>query len=67
MEDRICGVWKLVSQYYEDVETGERVAPFGDRPRGYQIATKDGRWMALATAAARRRRPMPSESLPFVR
>jgi Lipocalin-like domain len=54
MRDKICGVWKLVSQYYEDVETQERVAPFGDHPKGYQIATKDGRWMALATAAGRK-------------
>ncbi len=53
MEDKICGVWKLVAQYYEDVETQERVAPFGDHPRGYQIATRDGRWMALATAGDR--------------
>jgi hypothetical protein len=53
MKDKICGVWKLVSQYHEDVETHERVAPFGDHPRGTQIATKDGRWMALATGADR--------------
>ena len=55
-KDRIVGVWTLVSQSYEDVETGERIPVFGDRPKGRQIATKDGRWLALATGDGR---PIP--------
>ena len=55
-KDLIVGVWTLVSQSYEDVETGEKLPVFGDRPRGRQIATKDGRWLALATGGDR---PVP--------
>ena len=52
-EERIVGVWGLVAQVYEDVDSGERVPIFGDAPRGRQIATKDGRWLALATGGGR--------------
>jgi hypothetical protein len=51
---RVVGCWKLVAQVYEDAETGERVPIFGERPRGRQIATADGRWIALATAETRK-------------
>jgi hypothetical protein len=50
---KIVGVWGLVAQVYEDVETNQRVPIFGDRPKGRQIATADGRWIALATAKGR--------------
>ena len=50
---RIVGVWGLVAQVYEDVATGERVPIFGAHPRGRQIATADGRWLALATGEGR--------------
>jgi len=50
---RIVGVWGLVAQVYEDVATGERVPIFGANPRGRQIATADGRWLALATGEGR--------------
>ena len=50
---RIIGVWGLVAQVYEDAESGERVPIFGDRPKGRQIATPDGRWLALATGDGR--------------
>ena len=53
---RIVGVWGLEAQVYEDVETNERVPIFGDHPKGRQIATSDGRWLALATAETR---PVP--------
>jgi hypothetical protein len=54
--DRIAGVWTLVAQVYEDVDTGERIPIFGAHPKGCQIATPDGRWIALATAEGR---PVP--------
>jgi len=50
---RIVGVWKMTSQVYEDVTTGERIPIFGDHPKGCQIATTGGRWIALATAEGR--------------
>jgi hypothetical protein len=55
-DDRIIGVWKLKAQVYEDTVTGERIPIFGDHPKGRQIATPDGRWLALATAEVR---PVP--------
>ena len=53
-DERIVGVWKLKAQVYEDTATGERIPIFGDHPKGRQIATRDGRWLALATAEGRR-------------
>jgi hypothetical protein len=50
---RIVGVWKLVSVMYEDQETKALTPIMGDNPRGYQIATPDGRWLALATPTGR--------------
>ncbi len=50
---KIVGVWGLVAQVYEDVDTGEQVPIFGKNPRGRQIATSDGRWLALATGDGR--------------
>jgi hypothetical protein len=55
-DDRIIGVWKLKAQVYEDTLTGERIPIFGDHPKGRQIATRDGSWLALATAEGR---PVP--------
>ena len=52
-DERIVGVWKLKAQVYEDTATGERIPIFGDHPKGRQIATRDGRWLALATAEGR--------------
>ena len=49
----IVGTWKLVSVMYEDQETKALTPLFGDNPRGYQIATADGRWLALATPSDR--------------
>ena len=60
-DERIIGVWKLKAQVYEDTMTGERIPIFGDHPKGRQIATRDGRWLALATAEGRSsRKPTPS-------
>ena len=50
---RIVGVWRLISQVYEDAQTGERVPIFGERPSGRQIASPGGRWLALATGQDR--------------
>ena len=52
--ERIVGTWKLVSVVYEDAHTGERAPVLGDHPKGYQIATRAGRWLALVTADGRR-------------
>jgi Lipocalin-like domain len=49
----IVGTWALVSVVYEDIATGERTPVYGEHPRGIQIATPEGRWLALMTAAGR--------------
>lgn len=55
-KDRIVGTWKLVSVVYEDAQTKVRTPVLGEHPRGYQIATPEGRWLALVTADGR---PVP--------
>jgi Lipocalin-like domain len=50
----IVGVWKLVSVVYEDAQTKERTPVLGEHPKGRQIATADGRWLALVTADGRK-------------
>ncbi len=55
-KDRIVGTWKLVSVMYEDQATKERTPVLGENPRGYQIATPEGRWIAVVTADGR---PVP--------
>jgi hypothetical protein len=54
--EKVVGVWTLVSVLYEDVQTKERWPVLGEHPRGRQIATADGRWLALVTAEGR---PIP--------
>jgi len=54
--ERIVGAWKLVSVVYEDAQTKERTPVLGSHPKGYQIATPGGRWLALVTAEGR---PVP--------
>jgi hypothetical protein len=49
----IVGTWKLVSVVYEDVATKERTPVLGEHPKGIQIATPEGRWLALVTAEGR--------------
>jgi hypothetical protein len=53
---RIVGTWKLVSVMYEDAITKEKTPVLGAHPRGYQIATAKGRWLALVTGEGR---PVP--------
>jgi hypothetical protein len=60
-KDKIVGTWKLVAVEYEDAQTKERTPVLGEHPRGYQIATPEGRWIALVTAnGSRCRRRMKS-------
>src|SRR5262245_31688789 len=56
LRQKIVGTWTLVSVVYEDQETKERTPVLGEHPRGRQIATVDGRWLALVTAE---NRPVP--------
>ncbi len=51
---RIVGTWKLVSVVYEDQATKQRTPIYGEHPKGYQIATPDGCWLALVTAEGRK-------------
>ena len=51
--DKIVGAWRLVSVVYEDAQTKERTPVLGEHPRGFQIATPEGRWLALVTADGR--------------
>ena len=53
---QIVGTWKLVSVVYEDQATRERTPVYGEHPHGIQIATPQGRWLALMTAE---NRPVP--------
>ena len=50
---KIVGTWSLVSVHYEDQTTKERTPVYGAHPKGIQIATPAGRWLALMTAEAR--------------
>ena len=56
LRKKIVGTWTLVSVVYEDQTTKERTPVLGESPRGSQIATADGRWLALVTAE---KRPVP--------
>jgi Lipocalin-like domain len=52
----IVGTCKLVSVVYEDQATKERTPVYGEHPKGIQIATPEGRWIALMTGQGR---PVP--------
>jgi hypothetical protein len=52
--EQIVGTWRLVSVLYEDAQTKERWPVLGQKPRGWQIATREGRWLALVTAEGRK-------------
>ena len=53
LRKEIVGTWKLVSVHYEDHATKERAPVYGEYPKGIQIATPEGRWLALMTADGR--------------
>ena len=56
LRQNIVGTWKLVSVVYEDQATKERMPVYGEHPHGIQIATPQGRWLALMTGE---NRPIP--------
>ena len=56
LREKIVGTWKLVSVNYEDAATKECTPVYGEDPKGVQIATPEGRWLALMTGEAR---PVP--------
>ena len=56
LRQQIVGTWSLVSVVYEDTATKERTPIYGEHPKGIQIATAEGRWLALMTAEGR---PIP--------
>jgi Lipocalin-like domain len=53
LRQKIVGSWKLVSVVYEDQESKARTPVYGEHPRGRQIATADGLWIAVVTAEGR--------------
>ena len=53
LKRQIIGTWSLVSVVYEDVASRERTPVYGEHPKGIQIATAEGRWLALMTAEGR--------------
>ncbi len=56
LRQKIIGTWKLVSVVFEDQATKERTPVYGEHPKGIQIATPQGRWLALMTGE---NRPVP--------
>jgi hypothetical protein len=56
LRQKIVGTWKLFSVVYEDQESKARTPVLGEHPKGRQIATPDGLWLALVTAEGR---PVP--------
>jgi hypothetical protein len=54
VKDQIVGTWKLLSVMYEDQQTKELTPVLGRNPKGSQIATPEGRWLALVTAEGRK-------------
>ena len=56
LREKIVGTWELVSVNYEDAATKECTPVYGEHPKGVQIATLEGRWLALMTGEAR---PVP--------
>ncbi len=53
LKRQIVGTWTLVSVVYEGTATKERTPVYGEHPKGIQIATEEGRWLALMTAEGR--------------
>jgi hypothetical protein len=53
LKRQIVGTWELVSVVYEDIASKQRSPVYGEHPRGIQIATPEGCWLALMTAEGR--------------
>src|SRR5579872_1438539 len=45
----VTGVWVLRSAYLERTDTGERILPYGENPRGVLILHEGGRMAAIIT------------------
>src|SRR5262249_48979119 len=56
LRQKIVGTWTRASVVSEDRAPKEFSPGLGEKPRGRQIATADGRWLALVTAE---NRPVP--------
>lgn len=52
--DKLIGVWKLVTFAYEDAETKEMKKLFGEHPKGYLILLPNGRIAVIGTADGRK-------------
>jgi len=50
----VIGNWRVISFYSEEVDTGNRIYPIGEAPKGYLIYTPEGRMMTLLVAANRK-------------
>jgi Lipocalin-like domain len=53
LRQKIVGTWTLISVVYEDQDTKQQKPVYGAHPKGIQIATPEGRWLALMTAEGR--------------
>jgi hypothetical protein len=51
----VIGVWRLRSCYLEIVQTGERIEPYGARPKGVFMIHPDGRAVVVMTAEEQRK------------
>jgi len=51
---KILGIWKMVSQEWENQATGSRVPFMGTNPMGYVIYTPEGRMMTVITREGRK-------------
>ena len=51
--EKLFGVWKLVSLTYEDAQSGEQKPLFGQHPNGCLILLPNGRMSAIVTAEGR--------------
>jgi Lipocalin-like domain len=50
-ESDVIGVWRLRAYYLEIVESGERIEPFGPKPKGVFMIHPDGRVVVVMTPA----------------
>ncbi len=49
MSEIVTGVWILRSAYLERIDTGEKILPYGDNPRGVLMLHEGGRMAAIIT------------------
>ena len=54
LAEQFVGTWKLKSFEFELQESGQRIKPWGDNPKGYVVLAPDGRMIALLTAGERK-------------